>query len=235
MPAYGPAVAAHYAAFRPSLHDLPLQRALGEGRFAFGVDVGSGTGVSTLALAERCEAVVGVEPSAAMRGRATPHPRVRYAEGRTDAIPLPDAVADVVTLAGVLSYAHTPATHAELRRVARPGAPVVCYDFSLDLGPLLPPFGLPPDDAPAGYDHAASLDGVPGFVPVVRASEQVALSLTSEERAHVLLADGVRYPLLAAQAQATDPFAWLVARQDASTPIVATCHWSVVTADNATR
>lgn len=232
MSDYGPDVAAHYAAFRPSLHGLLLQRALGEGRFAFGVDVGSGTGVSTLALAAHCEAVVGVEPSAAMRHRATPHPRVRYVDGRTDDVPLGNAVADVVTLAGVLSYANTPATHAELRRICRPGATVVCYDFSLDLGPLLAPFGLPPADAPEGYDHAASLHGAPGFAWVDGATEKIALMLTPAEQAHVLLADDVRYPRLAAQARGANPFAWLVAQLDAATPVIATCPWSVFTVES---
>ena len=80
----------------------------------------------------------------------------------------------------------------------------------------------------AGYTVETAHDGETG--EFLGATETVALSLTPDEQAHVLLADDVRYPRLAAQATGADPFAWLVAQLDVATPVAATCHESVVSA-----
>ena len=68
---YSPAVAAHYAAYRPPLHARLLARVLGDrGPFDVGLDVGCGTGRSTVALAAHCARVYGVDdPFPALRAR----------------------------------------------------------------------------------------------------------------------------------------------------------------------
>jgi ubiquinone/menaquinone biosynthesis C-methylase UbiE len=90
------------------------------------IDLGSGTGRFTPALAETFGGpVYGVEPAEAMRREAeahAAHPAVSYLAGEAGAIPLPDVSADVVLM--FLSFHHVPdraAAAAEIARVLRPG------------------------------------------------------------------------------------------------------------------
>ncbi|MGA0604493.1 class I SAM-dependent methyltransferase [Phenylobacterium sp. VNQ135] len=86
-----------------------------------GVDLGSGTGRFTPALAEAFGGpVYGVEPSTRMRETAeaqAAHPNVRYLAGHAAAIPLPDAAADFVLM--FLSFHHYPDREAAVREIAR--------------------------------------------------------------------------------------------------------------------
>lgn len=94
---------------------LPARRPLS------GVDLGSGTGRFTPALAEAFGGpVYGVEPAAGMRRAAqadATHPRVTYLAGEAAAIPLPDATADFVLM--FLSFHHFPDQAAASREIAR--------------------------------------------------------------------------------------------------------------------
>ncbi len=99
---------------------LPRRRPLS------GIDLGSGTGRFSPALAEAFGGPVhGVEPSARMREAAmaqAAHPRVRYMAGEAAAIPLDDATADFVLM--FLSFHHVPdraTAAAEIARVLKPG------------------------------------------------------------------------------------------------------------------
>lgn len=101
---------------------LPEQRPLA------GLDVGSGTGRFTPALADAFGPVTGVEPSARMREIAeteqaqSPHPGVQYLAGSAEEIPAPTASADYALM--FLSWAHVqdkPQAVHELARVLRPG------------------------------------------------------------------------------------------------------------------
>jgi SAM-dependent methyltransferase len=91
------------------------------------VDIGAGTGQFTAAFRDWFDIdVVAVEPSAAMRDQIRQTPAVQVLEGDAYALPLPDATADAVWLSLVIH--HIPelevAAH-EIRRVLRPGAPVL--------------------------------------------------------------------------------------------------------------
>lgn len=94
------------------------------------VDLGSGTGRFTPALAEAFDGpVYGVEPAAAMRQAAetgAPHPRVGYLAGEAAKMPLPDASADMVLM--FLSFHHAPdraAAAREIGRVLKPGGRLI--------------------------------------------------------------------------------------------------------------
>jgi SAM-dependent methyltransferase len=91
------------------------------------VDVGAGTGAFAAAFSDWFDcSVLAVEPSAAMREQIPPTPAIQVFEGNASALPLPDASADAAWLSLVLH--HIPdlgvAAH-EIRRVLRPGAPVL--------------------------------------------------------------------------------------------------------------
>lgn len=103
---------------------------LPERRPLVGVDLGSGVGRFTPALAEAFGGpVYGVEPAARMREIAeaqSRHPQVRYLAGEAAGIPLADASADFVLM--FLSFHHVPdqpAAAREIGRVLKPGGRLI--------------------------------------------------------------------------------------------------------------
>jgi len=98
---------------------------LPERRPLAGLDVGSGTGRFTPALARAFGPVTGVEPAVRMREVAleqSQHPGVRYLAGCAEDIPVPSGSADYALM--FLSWHHVqdkPRAARELARVLRPG------------------------------------------------------------------------------------------------------------------
>jgi SAM-dependent methyltransferase len=91
------------------------------------VDIGAGTGAFAAAFSDWFDlSVLAVEPSAAMRDQIPRTPAIQVLEGNASALPLPDETADAAWLSNVIQ--HIPdlgvAVH-EIRRVLRPGAPVL--------------------------------------------------------------------------------------------------------------
>jgi ubiquinone/menaquinone biosynthesis C-methylase UbiE len=97
---------------------------LPERRPLAGLDVGSGTGRFTPALARAFGPVTGVEPSVRMREIAqaqSQHPGVRYLAGSAEDMPVPSGSADYALM--FLSWHHVqdkPRAARELARVLRP-------------------------------------------------------------------------------------------------------------------
>ncbi|HEY6470362.1 MAG TPA: methyltransferase domain-containing protein [Candidatus Dormibacteraeota bacterium] len=91
------------------------------------VDIGAGTGAFSAAFSDWFGInIIAVEPSAAMRGQIPQSPAIHVREGSGSSIPLPDASADAAWLSLVIH--HIPdlsAAAREIRRVLRPGAPVL--------------------------------------------------------------------------------------------------------------
>jgi ubiquinone/menaquinone biosynthesis C-methylase UbiE len=91
------------------------------------VDIGAGTGQFAAALSDWFGiGVVAVEPSAAMRAQVPRRPDIQVLEGDASTIPLPDGSADGAWMS--LMIHHIPDLEAaarEIRRVLRPGAPVL--------------------------------------------------------------------------------------------------------------
>jgi SAM-dependent methyltransferase len=93
---------------------------LGPGRTV--VDLGSGTGKFTRALAPLGAARVAVEPTAGMRRVfRTAVPDVPVLDGTAEAIPLPDGFADAVVCAQAFHWFRPRAALTEIARVLRPG------------------------------------------------------------------------------------------------------------------
>ena len=103
---------------------LPSRRPL------LGLDLGSGVGRFTPHLAEAFGPVVGVEPSAAMRGVAeaeSVHPRVRYTAGSAETIPAEDDTFDYCLMFLVWHHVSDRDRAArEIRRVLKPGGTLLC-------------------------------------------------------------------------------------------------------------
>ncbi len=94
------------------------------GRPELVVDLGSGTGLSSRWAAGWSSKVVGVEPSADMRLRASAAPtdaNVRYVPGWSDDTGLGDGCADVVLAVQAMHWMEPASTFGEVARLLRPG------------------------------------------------------------------------------------------------------------------
>jgi len=91
------------------------------------VDIGAGTGTFATTFRDWFGlSILAVEPSAAMRAQIPGRPGIEVLAGDATALPLPDSSADGAWLSLVLH--HIPDLEAaarEIRRVLRPGAPVL--------------------------------------------------------------------------------------------------------------
>jgi SAM-dependent methyltransferase len=137
----------HYDASRPrppAVLLAALERYAGGPPLRRVVDLGSGTGLSTRAWADRVDEVVGVEPNVAMREaaeRRTPQKNVRYVEAFADDTGLEEGSADLVTCAQSFHWMEPEPTLAEAARLLRPGGVFAAYDYDY------PPFVDPEVDA----------------------------------------------------------------------------------------
>jgi SAM-dependent methyltransferase len=104
------------------------------------VDLGSGTGLSTRAWADRADEVVGVEASPEMREQAeaaTTAQNVRFVQAFAQETGLPDGVADVITCSQSFHWMEPEPTLAEAARILRPGGVFAAYDY--DWPPVVHP------------------------------------------------------------------------------------------------
>lgn len=127
---------------------LPSRRPL------LGLDLGSGTGRLSPALAETFGPVTGVEPSARMRAVAPSHPLVEYVAGSAESIPLASDSVDYTVM--FLSWHHVQAKASaarELARVARPGGALLMRTQFSDRMPRL--WWL--EHFPRGYEADAAM------------------------------------------------------------------------------
>ncbi len=99
------------------------------------VDLGSGTGLSSLVWANIAEEVVGIEPNADMRARAARSAstlaapaRIRFENALSTETRLPDQCADIVTCSQSLHWMDPEPTLAEVARILRPGGVFAAYD-----------------------------------------------------------------------------------------------------------
>lgn len=126
-----------YDAYRPKppqvIVDILAQLAQVE-RPRLVVDLGCGTGLSTLIWAARAEEVVGVDPSADMRVQAEAQAsalgagNVSLREGYSHETQLADGSADIVTCSQALHWMEPESTFAEAARILRPGGVFAACD-----------------------------------------------------------------------------------------------------------
>lgn len=137
----------HYDAYRPRPPSVlldALERYAGGPRLRRVVDLGSGTGLSTRAWADRADEVIGVEPNRAMREaaeRRTPQANVRYIDAFGGETGLEAGGADLVTCSQSFHWMEPKPTLAEAARILRPDGVFAAYDYDY------PPFVHPEIDA----------------------------------------------------------------------------------------
>jgi len=133
--------AGEYDRFRPrypaALIDFLADAAPAQG---FAWDCATGTGQAAVALAARFSQVQATDASRAQIIHAVAHSRVRYTVAPAENCGLEDHCADLVTVAQALHWLDLEAFYAEVRRVARPGAVVAAWTYSLaDADPAVDP------------------------------------------------------------------------------------------------
>ncbi len=182
---YSPEQAKHYSSYRPPLHSSILEKCIGARKYSFGLDIGCGTGQSTLALKQYCERVFGIEPSRSMIEKAIDAPGVTYETYDGLLIPGQKEQFDIITFAGSLYYAKSHALLAEVQRVLTSGGHIVIYDFEVDFNPVFEQIGKPPSEH---YDHQVNLDDS-HFSEFKEKEEQYTLTFDAshEELAHLVL------------------------------------------------
>ncbi len=171
------AVADGYQASRPGYPDGlfdAIARIVGPIRGRRVLDVGSGTGIASRALADRGARVVAVDPSLAMAGslRAASD-RLPVMLGRAERLPVADRAVDLVTVAQAWHWVRLPEAAAECRRVlAAGGRLALWWNVSEDRGAfseaLEAECGVGPYGGRERQDDQRSLLEVGGFSGLVR-------------------------------------------------------------------
>lgn len=101
-------------------------------------DCATGTGQAAIALAARFARVCATDASSAQIAHAVAHPGVHYAVAPAEDCSLEDRSVDLVTVAQALHWLDLERFYAEVRRVARPGAVVAAWTYSLaDADPVI--------------------------------------------------------------------------------------------------
>lgn len=115
--------AADYAKYRPSYPAAAIATildGLGDPAQLVAADIGAGTGISARLLAECGVHVLAIEPNAAMRQAADPHPRVEFREATAEQTNLPDASADLVVCFQAFHWFNPTQSLPEFRRILKP-------------------------------------------------------------------------------------------------------------------
>ena len=94
-------------------------------------DCGAGSGQASVALADRFEAVIATDVSAAQIAQATAHARVDYRVAPAESSGLETASVDLVTVAQALHWFDFPRFFAEVQRVLRPEGVVAAWTYGI--------------------------------------------------------------------------------------------------------
>ncbi len=120
-----------YAQARPDIHPTAIEKirlVVGVGEQLTRVlDVGCGTGQSTIALTEIASSIVGIDPSTNMLTQAAPHPNINYCVSTAEGIPFSDTVFDLITSAQSFHWFDHDAFLSESSRVLRVPGWLVIY------------------------------------------------------------------------------------------------------------
>jgi SAM-dependent methyltransferase len=124
------AAAARYCRARPSCHAQAVEmiRSLsGVERFRRALDVGCGTGASTIALAAIAEEVIGIDSSPEMLAQAPATAGVSFRLGRAEFLDL-DGEFDLIAVALALHWFQQESFYAGCRRLLAPGGVLAVYN-----------------------------------------------------------------------------------------------------------
>jgi SAM-dependent methyltransferase len=124
-------VAERYAAGRPNVHPAilkPLRSLLEAEQVSCALDLGCGTGLSSVALARYAARVVGIDVSRQMLRAAIRHGAVTYVTSRAETLPFRPASFALASMGCAFHWCDPASLFVELDRVLRPGALLLIYD-----------------------------------------------------------------------------------------------------------
>ncbi len=116
-----------YAQYRPSYPSEAINcilDGLGEPSQLITADIGAGTGIASRLLADRGIKVIAIEPNAAMRQVAQPHPLVEFRDTNAEETKLPDKSVDLVTCFQSFHWFNLKPTLKEFARILKPGGKI---------------------------------------------------------------------------------------------------------------
>lgn len=194
MDEYDKITAFHYFSYRPPLHEVILTKCLrGSGGYQLGLDIGSGTGHSSIALHHYCHRVIGIEPVDYMLSHALPHPGVEYRSYDLENLNFKNDSFDIITFAGSLFYAKSQRLLDESLRVAKPSSVILVYDFRVHVEEILKKLGLNmPDDPDGGYNHREDFSGLffnDRLTKRISEEEIISFTISQSDIVHLLLSD----------------------------------------------
>jgi ubiquinone/menaquinone biosynthesis C-methylase UbiE len=123
--------AERYARARPYIHSTAIAKFRSFAKinkpFPSALDVGCGTGHSTVALAEIATSVIGIDSSGDMLSHAIPHPNIEYHQSTAETIPFEDGKFDLITAGQAYHWFDSDAFLAESNRLLRLPGWLVIY------------------------------------------------------------------------------------------------------------
>ena len=126
-------VASGYASARPYLHPEVFARVREivepAARFRRALDVGCGTGLSSLALLDLAEEVVGIDAALDMLRHARRADGVRYVASGAEALPFRDGTFDLIVACGSMDWVDRPRFMPRAAQLIETGGWLVSLDF----------------------------------------------------------------------------------------------------------
>jgi SAM-dependent methyltransferase len=197
---YDQITAFHYAAYRPSLHSDILKAYFRKAvKVKTGLDVGCGTGHSSIALTAYCDRVIGIDPSQEMLQKAITNPSVQYTLYDLNAIDFSADHFDIITFAGSLYYAKSQHILNDIVRVSKRAAKIVVYDFELFLDEILNLLSRETYTKQiTAYDHQTNFTGLDQTNIRIEKElkRMIDVEISLSNLAHVLLSSKDNYGLL---------------------------------------
>lgn len=192
---YDKITAFHYASYRPPLHLKVLKKTLGEKLYNSGLDIGCGTGESSIALSEFCNHVVGIDSSSDMLSKGKRHAKISYSFIDKTQINFKDASFNIITLAGSLWYAKSQQLLDEIVRVSDTHSKILIYDFQVFLEDVLGRLGFEKQESVGDYNHQENFFGLyTGAIKKLNEGhERVQIEMTAKELAHLILSVKEQY------------------------------------------
>jgi ubiquinone/menaquinone biosynthesis C-methylase UbiE len=124
--------AERYAKGRPHFHLFVIEKIkkflVLEKSLAFTLDVGCGTGLSSVALKEISEKVVGIDVSAEMLNQAEKTDDIQYVLASAENLPLGAEKFDLMTISQAIHWIDKEIFFAEADRVLKPDSLIIAYD-----------------------------------------------------------------------------------------------------------
>jgi len=116
-----------YARYRPTYPAAAIDTLLhhlGHPATLVAADIGAGTGIASRLLGDRGLTVWAIEPNAAMRDAAQPHPNVTFQDATAEATGLPDASVHLITCCQAFHWFRAEQALAEFHRILKPNGRV---------------------------------------------------------------------------------------------------------------